>query len=319
MTALVNVCCAISHIRWGEKIRGSEPSKREALALDQQKLLRIKKHKERANKTKKPEGGKRAQPQCSRARGSTVRDVHYIKKTNKKSKKHKDDRRTRPWGRGECMLGHVLQGLLCSHTRLKQRADTRKKREPPTHTQQNKQTTQPSNASKEESKKTQHAATPRKQKTDSKTEHEQDAGPRVDRKANHSSPNSRIKHQGLAFEHQRKKQKQNKQTTKRASNTRKLSKHNKHFTKTTQRKTKARPRREKGERVDQPKVGKEIPTAPLRPTSHPPDPRRSREGRAISKRGVGGIPFHFPRGQDRTRSRQGKTKKKTIQTRGRRC
>ena len=56
-------------------------------------------------------------------------------------------------------------------------------------------------------------------------------------------------------------------------------------------KTKARPRREKGERVDQPKVGKRFLPPPLLPTSHPPDPRKSREGRAINKRGVGGIPF----------------------------
>ena len=64
----------------------------------------------------------------------------------------------------------------------------------------------------------------------------------------------------------------------------------KHTKRTTDRKTKARPRREKGERIDLP-IGKtEMPTAPLKLTSHPPDPRRSREGRAISKRGVGGIP-----------------------------
>ena len=57
------------------------------------------------------------------------------------------------------------------------------------------------------------------------------------------------------------------------------------------------------------KGGKEIPTAPLLPTSHPPDPRRSREGRAISKRGVGGIPFHNlkTREQDQEEGRKRQT------------
>ena len=57
-----------------------------------------------------------------------------------------------------------------------------------------------------------------------------------------------------AQKRQKEKNKTNKQTT-RASNTRKLSTLKPHPTNNTK-KTKARPRREKGERVDQPKVGK---------------------------------------------------------------
>ena len=40
------------------------------------------------------------------------------------------------------------------------------------------------------------------------------------------------------------------------------------------------------------------PRHPLLSTSHPPDPRRSWEGRAINNRGVGGIPFLWPRTRD---------------------
>ena len=189
------------------------------------------------------------------------------------------------------MLDHVLQGPPRFTHAFKAKADTRKKREPPTHPQQNEQPTQPSNASKEERKgTTRRNATETKRQT-SKTEHQQDAGPRGDRRANHSSPNSRIKNQGLAYEHQRKKKrKTNKQTT-RASNSHKLSKHKTHSVNNTKKNKSKTPAGERG--TSRPtKGGKEIPTAPLWPTSHPPDPRRSREGRAISKRGVGGIPFH---------------------------
>ena len=92
--------------------------------------------------------------------------------------------------------------------------------------------------------------------------------------------------------------KTNKQTT-RASNTRKLSKHKTHTINNTKKNNSKTPAGERG--MSRPtKGGKEIPTAPLRPTSHPPDPRRSREGRAISKRGVGGIPVPQP-GDKRTR------------------
>ena len=78
--------------------------------------------------------------------------MHYIKKKNKKSKKHKDDRRTRPWGRGECMLGYVLQGPPMFTHASKAEADTRKKEDPPRTPTQTK-TTQPGNASKEDRNK----------------------------------------------------------------------------------------------------------------------------------------------------------------------
>ena len=59
------------------------------------------------------------------------------------------------------------------------------------------------------------------------------------------------------------------------------------------------------------KGGKEIPAAPLLLTSHPPDPPRSRERRAFSKRGVGGIPFHNPgtKGPDQGGGRESQTKR----------
>ena len=152
------------------------------------------------------------------------------------------------------MLGHVLQGPPMFTHAFKAKADTRKKREPPTHPQQKEQTTQPSNASKEERKDTtRRNATETKRQT-SKTEHQQDAGPRVDRKANHSSPNSRIKNQGLASKDQPRKKNNKQQTKGPATHVSYQSTRHKH--QTTQRKTRARPRREKGELGDPPKARK---------------------------------------------------------------
>ena len=153
------------------------------------------------------------------------------------------------------------RGLLGSLTRLRQKQTHESKENPPrTPNQTNKNSTE---QRQQEEKDTKRRFATIKERQTSKTEHQQDAGPREDRKANHSSPNSRIKNQGLACEHQQRKRKNkqtNKQTT-RANNTRKLSKH-KNTHKTTQRKTKARPRREKGDRVDQPKVGKRFQPPP---------------------------------------------------------
>ena len=133
--------------------------------------------------------------------------------------------------------------------------------EPPTHPHHNKLTTQPSNASKEERNKNN---TPQRHeiKTDrqSKTEHTQDAGPRVDRKADDRTPNSRIKNQGLAENNNNRKK--TKQTTKQHVPATHVSYQNtNHSQQTTQRKE-ARPRREKGERVDQPKVRKRFQPPP---------------------------------------------------------
>ena len=161
------------------------------------------------------------------------------------------------------MLGHVLQGPpRFTHTRLKQKQTRERKEDPPrTLTKTNQQLNRATQAKKKETNTTRRNAKKTKRQT-SKTEHKQDAGPRVDRKANNISPNSRIKNQGLACEHQHREAKQtnNKQTT-RASNSRKLSKHKTDTTNNTK-KNKARPRREKGERVDQPKVGKRFQPPP---------------------------------------------------------
>ena len=177
----------------------SKPSTREALALDPQKLLRIKLIRS-AQKNTKHEWGKRAQPQCSRARGSTVRDVHNIRKRKTKNNKATQGRQTdttmgqrRMHARPVC-----CRGLLCPHTRLRQKQTRERKENPPRTPTQNKQTTQPGNASKEEKTNTTRRNATKTKRQTSKTEHKQDAGPRVDRKANNSSPNSRIKNQGLA-------------------------------------------------------------------------------------------------------------------------
>ena len=122
-----------------------------------------------------------------------------------------------------------------------------------------------------------------------KTEHKQDAGQRVDRRANIITPNSRIKNQGLADEQQGKTENRTNNQTTRASNTRKLTTHKAQ----TANKPQAKSKTPAGERGTSRSTNgrKKIPTPPLLPTSHPPDPRRSREGRAINKRGVGGILF----------------------------
>ena len=140
---------------------------------------------------------------------------------------------------------------MVTHT-FKAKADTHKKREPPTHTQHNNR--QLNRATRAQTRKQrQHTASPQKQQDrQSKTEHKQDAGPQADRKANNISPNSRIKNQGLACKHQGKKKE--KQTNKQHVPATHLSYQSKNNTeRTTERKTKARPRREKGERGDPPR------------------------------------------------------------------
>ena len=145
---------------------------------------------------------------------------------------------------------------MVTHT-FKAKADTQKKREPPTHTQHSKQTTQPSKHKQEgnETRK-QHAATPQIQKDrQSKTEHKQDAGPRVDRKANNVplTPGSTTR----VLRKTKKKTEQKKtQTSKQHVPATHVSYQSTNQTANNTKKTKARPRREKGERVDQPKVGK---------------------------------------------------------------
>ena len=195
----------------GETIRGSKPSVRMALALDQQKLLRNKSIRSARTYHRKRRGEEGAAAMLACAWVHRARSAQH-KEKSKKANKHKDDRLTRPWGRGECVLDHVLQGPPMFTHAFKAKAGTQKKREPPTHPHQNKQLTQLSNASKEERKDTTRRNATKTKRQTSKTEHQQDAGQRVDRIANHSSPNSRIKNQGLACEHQRKKKE--KQTNK---------------------------------------------------------------------------------------------------------
>ena len=55
---------------------------------------------------------------------------------------------------------------------------------------------------------------------------------------------------------------------------------------------------------------KEIPTAPLMSTSHPPDPRRSQEGRASNKRGVGESPSTTRGQENQNKKREEKTDRK---------
>ena len=189
--------------------------------------------------------GKKAPPQCSRARGSIVRDVHIIKK-NTKAKKHKDDRLTRPWGRRECMLEYVLQGPpMFTHAFKAKQTHERKENPPRTPNKTNKPLNRATPAKKTE--KTQHAATPQKlrdrqaRRSTSKT---QDYGWTGKPTTVPLTPGSKTRVL-RANNCKRTKEKQADKTT-RASNTRKLAKHNKHTSDTTQRKTKARPRR--GER-----------------------------------------------------------------------
>ena len=132
----------------------------------------------------------------------------------------------------------------------------------------------------------------------------------MDRKANNSTPNSRIKNQGLADEQQQKNEKQNKQTT-RASNTRKLSNQSTKHTQQTTPRNEARPRREQGERVDQPKARKRSPPPPSCRLAILPDPRRSREGRAINKRGVGGVPFQTWGQENQNNNKEKETDRRT--------
>ena len=91
----------------------------------------------------------------------------------------------------------LLSGLLEGHTRLLLSRTRRKTKTPHAHPHQ-QETTQPSNTSKRPKQNNTPQRHENKRDRHSKTEHEQDAGPQLDRKANNSSPNSRIKNQGLA-------------------------------------------------------------------------------------------------------------------------
>ena len=161
------------------------------------------------------------------------------------------------------MLGHVLQGPpRFTHT-FKAEADTRKKRGPPTHTHQNKPTTQPSNSSKERKKQTQHVATPRKQKDRQarrSTSRTQDHGWTGKPTTFPLTPGSKTR----VLHANTNKGKQNKQTTNKqhVPATHVSYQSTKTDTTNNTKKNKARPRREKGERVDQPKVGKRFQPPP---------------------------------------------------------
>ena len=79
-----------------------------------------------------------------------MRDVHHITQKTKATQGRQTDTTL---GQRRMHARQVLQGPpVVTHT-FKAEADTRKKREPPTHTHHNKQTTQPGNASKEKRNK----------------------------------------------------------------------------------------------------------------------------------------------------------------------
>ena len=241
------------------------------------------------------EGGRKPQARALHAvhRYASTRQKHH--KSNKQ--REQEAKQDRPTGhQGTCITKRGAAGASYFHTHvLGIGKHAKDKRTPHAHpTQQTDNSTEQTQARRDERNKTERRNATKIKRTDkarrstSKTQDHRWTGKPTNVPLTPGST-TRVLHKA------KKGQKDhhiNNQTT-RASNTRKLSKHNKHNKHTTQKKSSKTPAGERG--TSRPtKGGKEIPAAPLLLTSHPPDPRRSREGRACSKRGVGGIPFHSP-------------------------
>ena len=208
------------------------------------------------------------------------------------------------------MQARCCWGLLCLHTRLKHQ-QVRKQKEGPPRTPTSKQTTQPGNTSKDKNCRrnntAQHHKTKRQTKQDGAQAGRRTTGGQEGAPSLPLTPGSTTK----VLQPNNKKDIKTEQTTKQHVPTTHVSYQHKKAQTANKPKTKSKTSAGGGGTSRPTKGRKKIPTAPLLPTSHPPDPRRSREGRAISKRGGRRDPFPKP-GDKRTRNkkREGETDRK---------
>ena len=176
-----------------------------------------------------------------------------------------------------------LEPPMVTHS-FKAEAVTRKTTEPPMHTHHKTENSTKQHQQQTRRKK-QKTATPRNKPRWTRQDEAQAERKTTSRQESQlPNPNSRKKRPRVLRQSTNNKRNKANKTT-RAINTLNLSKHKTHTH--TRNNTKQHGKTPAGERFkSQPTTGgKEIPTAPLLSHSHPPDPRRSREGRAINKRG----------------------------------